>query len=236
MTRRMTVFILLILIAGHASTGRGSDSAIYRWTDQNGGTHFSDKRPPNSNAEKLATPEPQVISVPDLPPVTDAETPEPKPPRRNPHPYASPVTCARINIELDTLKRAEAVFRDAEGHFHTHRSRFSRYYQGRRDYLDDDSRKTLISRLQTRLKRQCDPSPEAMRAVSIEQANLARRRDCALFTTYYQEQASSKYRLPDSELKSLEALRNRMCRGPDENGALKSAPDDSNRRMSGRHE
>ena len=205
--------ILLTGVIGWPLTIGASEAEIYRWTDGNGTTHFSDKRPPDHQSEKLAPPKPQIISVPEPPSPARDKTHMRRPRKpRSPH-YENPAIYAEINIELDTLRRAEAVFRDDVGHYHTHRSAFSRYYRGQRTYVDEKARSKLIASLQNRLKRQCDPSPQAQRALSIEQAKLARQRDCELLTHSYEERANRKFRIPKSELKALKALLDASCQG-----------------------
>ena len=184
--------ILAIVVNAHA--------AIYQWKDHSGGIHYSDQKPDHASYHRIEEPAPLVIPTPAPP--TPAITPEANNPVLAP-PQPDFHACTVLVVAIDTLGHTEAVYRDKDGRYHTHRSTFSRFYEGPRQYISDQERPGLLASLKRRLDQQCGDSAESKRALALALEQLTHRYYCALLEKYYTQQANPRLRTPNSELLEL---------------------------------
>lgn len=215
MKSAMCLPILTITLSAHA--------AIYQWRDDAGGIHYSDQKPGHARYRIVEPSTPPVLLPPAAAPATTRPVKTPPAPHHAAPALSQPdfQACAALEIAIDTLERTEAVYRDDKGHYHTHRSTFSRFYDGSRQYISDRERPALLSSLKNKLGKQCGHSPENKRALSLALGKLIRQRYCALLEKYYSRQANPRLRIPDSELLKLRHSIDGYCRADSPDSAPK---------------
>ncbi|MEZ5553190.1 MAG: DUF4124 domain-containing protein [Pseudomonadales bacterium] len=170
-----TLLLLALASSAHAD--------IYRWVDEQGNVHFSDKAPAGNRADTIVVEPPQVPETPDegelrrLQLIRDAQAADR---------YQADLTAASPSAE-DGSARAEAcyqtraqyfwlqreapVYRDASG---AYRSAWrNETYQGERQYLADAERAAAREDIRQQLLEVCDNPYDAEEMAQAQERWLA---------------------------------------------------------------
>ncbi|HBS27073.1 MAG TPA: hypothetical protein DD827_08100 [Gammaproteobacteria bacterium] len=200
------------LAAAFISVTLSSSAAteIYRWKDANGAVHFSDKAPKNKNYKVLEERKAQIINSnnekTEAAPEDKILTKTKAASKTKKHTQKKQIdieACADLKIELATVQRTEAVFKDETNRFHTHRSTFSLFYQGNRNYIDDQQRDKVIQQFENKFSAHCVDTKAIEENISKAIRRQIRARNCKILQLYYNDRQRPKYRSAASDLRRL---------------------------------
>ncbi len=174
------LFALLLVLSPQAASAAG----IYKWVDADGVTHYSESSPENAPAREVEIePPPVVPSVEQQQRLRQIEQSydelsrelasqrQARQQRRQAEAEAQRdrrERCGHALIQLRVLEKAQPVYRDEDGNLHTQRSSHSSTYKGRREYLDDETRKMETIRFQQVVSDSCD-NDESLEQRALEQ-------------------------------------------------------------------
>ncbi len=153
----MSVMQMLLVAVGMALVVPIVDAGIYKWVDADGVTHYGESSPENTPASEVE------IEPPLAPEMTEEAQ---RRLRQSEQDYRSRSRsleqarqrkqaddaareeaarlrrerCGHALVQLRVLDKAQPVYRDEEGDFHTQKSAHSAGYTGKRRYLDDAAR------------------------------------------------------------------------------------------------
>jgi len=147
-----TIFVLLAIVVAVAAT-EAHAKELYRWTDENGVVHFSDKKPPGNQAYQSQT----VADEPVAPPAATAATPpdaeQPSVAQQRREEIASKkqearqaqaersAQCAAWQAEVDRLEPSRRVYYTNEA--------------GETERMDDVQRVETVARLKEQIAANC---------------------------------------------------------------------------------
>lgn len=217
LTKDMVINKTAILCFLLAFSG-GSNADIYKWVDDNGNLHFSDKVPKGTHFERMKEKHAPVVSNPRQtkpskptaikPAASDKASP---PPLSQAPPPFSDALCAALLVELDTAKRQEAVFRDNKGLLHTHKSRFSNTYQGKRHYLDAPERRQILAGLEAKNMSQCNSDEASLRRYSLALTELNKQKECEHLQLQLNELKPKRRRTAESQIRGMQRFIDKNC-------------------------
>ncbi len=169
----------------------GADSDVYKWVDEDGNVHFSDKPPAQADSETLHVEADAPADAAAARSRFLADERERARRRAEVRQAAASVEataaaqreamqerCVRARQQLISLQQSLPVYRDEDGVFRT----LSRYdaYEGAREYLDETERKREIVRVEHEIVRTCEDPDDATEILSAARDRaLAKRCEAA---------------------------------------------------------